>query len=114
MDKGELPVIPQRRQGGESRVQPESVVERQGSLIRSGTTDRDRRTNLVIGALGIGHDNVEPIDVPLPHHATRFRLASSGVVPLSILIHSTDKIETGTNLCHFPLRTASVAPADRA
>jgi len=62
MDKGELPLGPQRQQAGEGGIQPKSAVERQCSQIRSRGPDRDRRADLVIRLLGIGHDNIEPID----------------------------------------------------
>src|SRR5215472_15630781 len=156
MDKGEFPIVAQRQQTDERRVQPESIVKRQGSLIHSGAPDRDRRAGLVIATLDIGHDDTQPIngttqknhDQPLgaafggccpsrgaewqqahparqseeiapvhrrPYPTTkRSRPASSSVVSAVILIHLSDQIEMGANLCLFRSRAASVAPADRA
>jgi hypothetical protein len=60
---------------------------------------------------GLNGNNVVPADslrksrlfiaVPLPHRATRSRLAFSSVVSGVILIHLSDQIEAGTNLCLF-------------
>jgi hypothetical protein len=43
-------------------MQTEAAVERQRSIVRPRTPDRDGRPSVVIGRLGAGYDNIQAVD----------------------------------------------------